>query len=218
MILNIIYSFAILVCVTTAILNWKALKAHGLFLFIPYLLFVFIQEMTLMLYTISHPEQSNAVVYNLVYRPLTVIFYGFVYYQVPFNSFKKAIFYLTTAYLCVVIITFAFFHSIYKFNHFLYLGSGLILSNFSIFFLLSFFKIDDPPSERKWLPMLWITIGIAIYCPVVSISFSLYNYLYQYNTTISGVKLYQLIPKTMSLFMYGCFTYAFYLCKKKTYR
>ena len=216
MILNIVYSLVILLSGLIAIHFRKALKSHGLFIFIPYLLFVFVQEMSILLYTMSNPHQSNAVIYNVIYRPLTVSFYGLIYYHVPFNSFKKPILFLAIAYLLSVFISFGFFHSIFKFNHFLYLGSGLIISIFAILFLLSYFKIDNFDIEKKWHPLLWITIGIAIYYPVVSISFSLYNYLYQFNTTLLGVKLYQLVPKIMSLFMYGCFSYSFYLCRKET--
>jgi hypothetical protein len=39
--------------------------------------------------------------------------------------------------------------------------------------------------------------------------------LYAREATLYGLKLYQAIPKVMSLFMYPLFSYAFYLCQKK---
>ncbi|HEX2629337.1 MAG TPA: hypothetical protein VHM26_10000, partial [Chitinophagaceae bacterium] len=79
----------------------------------------------------------------------------------------------------------------------------------------NYFKLDNPAEEKKWLPMLWITIGIVTFYPVVNISFTLYWQLQSYNnTTIGGIKIHQIIPRVMSIFMYSCFAWAFHLCRK----
>jgi hypothetical protein len=65
------------------------------------------------------------------------------------------------------------------------------------------------------LPVIWITIGIVVFYPVVNISFAFYTHLVSYRSDFLGIKLYKVIPQLMSIFMYSCFNYAFYLCKKK---
>jgi hypothetical protein len=80
---------------------------------------------------------------------------------------------------------------------------------------LRYFNLDNSAEEKFWRPLLWITIGIATFYPVISISLSLQNYLTVGRYTFYGLKVYQVIPQLMSIFMYSCFSYAFYLCQKK---
>jgi hypothetical protein len=63
--------------------------------------------------------------------------------------------------------------------------------------------------------VLWVVVGIVTFYPVVNIAFSFHKYLVAYEATLWGMKLYRMIPHIMSIFMYSCFTRAFYLCKKK---
>jgi hypothetical protein len=65
------------------------------------------------------------------------------------------------------------------------------------------------------MPHIWITIGVATFYPVISISLSFQKYLSANDATLFGLKVYQAIPQVMSIFMYSCFSYAFYLCQKK---
>src|SRR5690606_8798004 len=101
------------------------------------------------------------------------------------------------------------------FNNYISLCTGFMITLCGLLFLFNYFKLDNPAEEKKWLPVIWITIGLVVFFPVVNISFALYKHLLAYQATIFGQKLYRLIPQLMSIFMYTCFARAFYLCQKK---
>ena len=82
-------------------------------------------------------------------------------------------------------------------------------------FLFSYFRLDNPKEEKFWIPLLWVTIGVVVFYPVVSISLAFQIELKEFGD-VYGVRLYQIIPQLVSLFMYSCFIYAFRLCKTKS--
>jgi hypothetical protein len=216
MILFILYIASLLFSAVSAVINYKYLKSRRLFIFIPYLILLFIQELGVYLYYLEDPTRSTALVYN-IYRPVTACFFAYLYYKVSFNvAFRKVIIILVTSYLTAFVIVFTRVQSIYTYNNYLNLAGGLVITCCAIFFLFNYFKLDNPVEEKKWLPLLWITIGVVSFYPVVNISFTLYWQLQSYNnSTVGGVKIHQIIPRVMSIFMYGCFAWAFYLCRKK---
>jgi hypothetical protein len=195
----------------------KALKSRQLTIFAPYLLFLFIQETLVFFYRLSHPKGSTAIVYNIIYRPITVGTFAFFYYSIYFNKpARKIILGMVGVYLATTLINFTFIQSIRDYNSYLSLVGGLVITSCGIFFLFNYFNLDDRAEEKKWIPVIWITAGIISYYPVVNISFSFYHQLLNSKAKLGGSMLYNAIPQFMSIFMYGCFAYAFYLCRKKT--
>jgi hypothetical protein len=91
---------------------------------------------------------------------------------------------------------------------------AFVIGFFAVLFLFGYLQVEDKISDRYWRPLLWVTIGIVIFYPVTSVVLFLQPYLYEKEATLGPFKLYQLIPQVMSIFMYSCFTYAFYLCRK----
>jgi len=215
-ILFIVYIASLLFSAVAAVANHRYLKSRRLVIFIPYLILLFVQELALYLYLKKYPNNSTALVYN-IYRPVAACIFAYLYYTVPFNrTFRKVIIILVTAYLTAFAVVFTRIQSIYTYNNYLNLAGGLVITCCAIFFLFNYFKLDNHSEEKKWLPVLWVTIGVVTFYPVVNISFTLYWQLQSYNnTTIGGIKIHQIIPRVMSIFMYGCFAWAFYLCRKK---
>lgn len=215
MLLHLIYLACLLCSTVIAFTVRKELKSRQLSLFPYYLSLVFIQELTLYLLILKHPTYSTGFVYN-IYTPLNVSFLSLFYYHIPFNAkFRKLIGAFLIIFLTITAFTFLFIQSIFTYNSYLSLAGGFLITLCCILFLFSYFKLDNHDEEKKWLPVIWITIGLLTFYPVVNISFSLYKYLLAYKATVSGMKLYRLIPQLMSIFMYVCFIRAFYLCKKK---
>jgi hypothetical protein len=210
--------FAVMLLSLVAAINYRrALRSRQLTLFIPYLALVFIQEVSLYLYLQQSPGGSTAIVYNF-YRPVSTSFFAWIFYSIlDNNGFRKIIIIMISVYLAATTVTFGFLQSIYKYNNYLYLSGGLIITICAVFFLFNYFELDNHSEEKKWSPVLWITIGIVVFYPVVNISLALYNHLKVTTGAVPGVKVYQLIPRVMSIFMYSCFAWAFYLCKKKNW-
>ena len=215
MLLYIIYLACLFASAVAAFLYRKALKSRRLSFFSPFLFLLFVQEITLFFYTRSFPGSSTGVVYN-IYTPVSTLLFSLFYAGIPFNApVRTLIRILTVVFLLATIITYACIKSVYSYNTYINLAGGFLNTFFGILFLFNYFKLDNNNEEKKWLPVIWITIGIVSFYPVVNISFALYKYLLAYEATVFGMKLYRLIPQLMSIFMYGCFTWAFYLCKKK---
>ncbi len=211
-----VYLACLLGSAVAAFLCRKEIKSRQLFPFIPYLFLLFIQEVIVFFQHQKHPDAATGFYYN-IYTPVNALFYVLFYALIPFNaSIRKLVGILSAAFLAATVFTYVCIQSIYIYNTYLGLAGGALITLCGILFLFNYFKLDNPKEEKKWLPVLWITIGIVTFYPVVNISFALYKYLLAYEATIFGMKLYQLIPQLMSIFMYSCFIRAFYLCKKES--
>ena len=201
MFLHFTYLACLLCSVVVGFIFLKDLKSRQLSLFPWYLSFVFAQELALYIIIWKDPSYSTGYIYN-IYNPVNATFFALFYYRIPFNSpFRKLIGALLIIFLTVTVFTYCFIQSIFIYNSYLSLAAGFLITLCGILFLFNYFKLDNPSEEKKWLPVIWITIGLVAFYPLVNISFAL--------------KLYRLIPQLMSIFMYVCFIRAFYLCHKK---
>ncbi len=215
MILQYTYLSCLILSALTATWFYRELKSRQLFLFIPYLWLVSIQEVGLFLSVKYGLLKTTGFFYN-IYCPVSASVFVFLFYRISINApVRKLIGWLYVVYMSVTVITFLFILPITIYNSYLSLASGFVITCCGIFFLFNYFNLDSAEEERKWFPIIPITVGIITFYPVVNISFAFYKYLLTYGAAIFGIPLYALIPRVMSIFMYSCFTYAFYLCKKK---
>jgi hypothetical protein len=211
-----VYLFSLLFSALVAFAYRKSLRSRLLSIFIPYLLFVFIQELVIYIYLKNSPANTSTGIFYNIYDPIYVLVFAFVYYRIPLNArVRKLIALLVILYMLLWIITVFFIKSIWVLNGYLSLAAGFVVTCFAIFFLFNYFNLDKQTDEKHWRPALWITIGAVVFYPVINISMVFHAHLLAISATFYGFKLYQLIPQLMSMFMYGCFAYAFYLCKKK---
>jgi hypothetical protein len=192
----------------------KYLRGRQLIILLPYLIFVFIQETSLTILTRIGYISSTAIVYN-IYRPLSAIVFAFIYYRIPFMlPVRKLITSIVIIYICITLINYFFIESIFVTSSYLAVARGFVITLFAILFLFSYFNLDNTAEEKYWRPLIWITAGVTIFYPVISISITFQKFLAASNATLFSQKVYQLIPQVMSIFMYSCFSYAFYLCRK----
>jgi len=195
-------------------INRRALKSRQLSLLVPYLFLVFVQELTIFIIRETYAKPDVVIAYN-IYRPITVCVFALLFYHLRLNRFyRKAIPWIVIAYLAIVTSIFLFVSSIRAYNSQLSLAGGIALTLFGILFLFDYFNLDNATEEEKWRPVLWITAGIVIFYPIVNISFAFYKDIFAMNAMIFGVYLYNAIPQILSIIMYSCFAFAFYLCRK----
>lgn len=211
------YLYLSCLLVSTIVATWfhRGLKSRQLFLFVPYLWLVSIQEWGLFLAVKYKMLSTTGLFYN-IYKPICTSIFVIVFYRISINApVRKLIIWLYTVYILVTLIAFIFIQPITIYNSYLSVASGFVITCCGIFFLFNYFNIDNSVDERKWLPTILITVGVITFYPIVNITLAFYKFLLAYDASIFGIPLYQLIPRVMSIFMYSCFTYAFYLCKKK---
>jgi hypothetical protein len=214
-ILFFIYLAAIVFSAVMAILCRRSIGKRNLAVMVPYLSLVSLMEIFVYIDHVRHWGINATFIYNL-YKIITVLTFAFIYYCIPFmKASRKLIAILTACYLLAAILSYSFWISIYALDTYLTLFRGFVITFFAVLFLHRFFYLDDGAEEKFWRPVVWITTGIAAFYPVISITASFSLYLFQHDATLFGLKLYQTIPQVMSIFMYGCFSYAFYLCRKK---
>jgi hypothetical protein len=216
MVLYFLYLGCLFFSFLIGFINRKALDNRQLSILVPYLFLVFVQELGVYFFRISYPGQSTGIVYN-IYRPVSVCVFGWLYYRIPVNKgARSAIRWILIIYLSIVAAIFLFISSIRVYHSQLSLAGGIAMTLFGILFLFNYFNLDNGAEEKKWRPVLWITAGIVIFYPAVNISFAFYKVIFDKNATILGTYLYNAMPRILSILMYGCFAYAFYLCRKKT--
>lgn len=215
MVLHFIYLACLLTSSIVGFATKKELKSRRLSSFPWYLLIIFLQELLVFILLTTNPDLSTGIIYN-IYNPLSALFFAGFYYRIPFNAPSRPLIAgLTALFLVATIATFAWLQPIHIYNNYISLATGFLITCCCFLFLFNYFKLDYTAEERKWQPIIWITIGLVVFFPVVNISFALYKYLLAYQATVFGQKLYRLIPQLMSIFMYGCFIRAFYLCRKR---
>ncbi|MBC7948021.1 MAG: hypothetical protein H7Y42_09100 [Chitinophagaceae bacterium] len=208
------YLASILFSAITAFVYRKHLGSRNLSIMLPYLILVFIQESILGIASLLEYYTSNAIVYN-IYRPVTVMIFAFIYYHIPImKPLRKVILWITAFYFVVIVVNYLFVESIFTTSSYLVLARGFVITMYGILFLMRYFHLDNREEEKYWHPLIWITTGIVIFYPVISISTSFQKYMT--SESLYGFKLYQVIPQVMSIFMYSCFSYAFYLCRRKS--
>lgn len=216
MVLNFLYLSCLLLSALTATWYWRSLKRMQLILFIPYLWYVNLQELGLTYLWEAGLIKSTAIFYNL-YRPFSATMFFLIFHGLKSNNppVKKLMERMFIVYLIFAFLLLGFTQPITSLNRYLSLATGFLISSFALLFLFNYFNLDNAKEEHKWFPVIPISIGILAFYPVINISFAFYTHLLKSEVLIFGTKLYQLIPQLMSLFMYSCFTYAFYLCKKR---
>ncbi len=213
-VINLIYLASLLASAIFAFTYRKSLGGRKLTILIPYLFAVFIQETVLAMGSWFHLFKSSAIVYN-IYQPVSAVVFAYVYFSIPFMaSLRKLIAGLTIAYLLLVLLNYSLFEFIATTSSYQPIARGFLITFCAVLFLFKYFDLNNINEERYWRPLIWITAAIAIFYPVVTTSLAFQKYLALQDATLWGFKLYRLIPRVMSIFMYNCFSYAFYLCQK----
>jgi hypothetical protein len=198
-----------------ALINFRYLRSRQLLFFAPYLILLSVQELGIHIYLNFHPTQKTGVLYNIS-RPVSTTFFALFFYLVPVNRpFRKLIAWMLGVYLTLVSVTFVFLHPITEYNSYLSLASAFVISCSGILFLFNYFNLDNVDEEKKWRAVVWISTGLVIFYPVTNIVFAFHKKILAVDASILETPLHQAVPRIMSIFMYGCFTYAFYLCQKK---
>ncbi len=208
------YIIIILLSLTVALMAWKSIRSSFLVWFIPFLLITLITELGGAYYKYVL-DRNNAWIYN-AYLLLQVAFFSVLYFHyLRIAAQQKLILITSFIYLLTATGFYVYTGSWNSFNAIIFATGGFMVTSFAVLFLLYYFSLDNSEEEAALLPLIFICTGVIIYFSVVSITITLYKYLQFYNSEWGGVRLYNLIPRILSIIMYSLFTYAFYLCSTR---
>ncbi|MBV9988650.1 MAG: hypothetical protein JO301_13310 [Chitinophagaceae bacterium] len=64
-------------------------------------------------------------------------------------------------------------------------------------------------------PSVWIAFGVVIFFSGYNIAVALYPYIIKQNLNVFGLRLYNLIPRLLSVVLYSCFSVAIVLYRRR---
>ncbi len=182
--------------------------------FIPFLIFVLGSELWARnQYAIF---KSSPVTVNYLLGIVITIFYGYIFAHLINKKNAKV-----TIYLLVILSVIGYLFSYFFLNNSSYNYftknlnlTGVLLVSISIYYLYSSFLKDD---NQNFLsePGFWISFGVSFFYIGYSVTLSCYEILRDNNISIFGVKLFNAVPRLLSVILYLSLSISFILCKKQ---
>lgn len=208
---------ALLTAVTFFFLNRNRLILY----FIPFLLITVIIESIGRWGSFDKSAPINKFgLYNL-FTASEFIFYASIFYtEFTKTFFRKFVLLFIPLYLVAVAVNFAFVQGL---NNTFHSYTFLLGSFFIVVFCCWYFyesvlpaRIDKRLSKQ---PFFWVASGLLIFYLGSVIINALYQYLLNNDLRSEGIKIYNLINRSLNVILYSSFCIAFYVCptSKKTY-
>ncbi len=215
-------------CLFTALLNYKHLKQHkGFIYFIPFLLTTVAVELTAkFILTAKHEdiivEVDRSVRYMLfnVFTTAEFVFYSWIFLlYLSSKTLRKVIIILIPVYILLVTFNVGFIQGVNKFHTYTFLVGAFLMVVYSCFFLYESILPESLNFKLSMQPFFWICIGLLIFYLGSVIINALFEYLTSTALMKQGTKIYSFINNGLNLILYGSFSIAFILCRnnRKTY-
>lgn len=191
-------------------------KLRGTFMkwFIPFLAVVLTVELyaNYMYYT---KAMSTTLLYNICV-PLYLTFYTFVFMRLAYDrKHRYTLLVINSLYLLAYCGYTTFFGDWHKFNTNLFVAGSVEMILFSCLYFYQDLRSDYDSQDARYKSGLWIAAGLLIFYSGISICFSLYYYIERYNLQLFGAKLYNIIPRYLSIVLYACLSISFLVWKKQ---
>lgn len=203
----------------TAVWNYRYIKNTRYVYFIPVVTFILLGELGGVYFAL--PPNESVAKNSHIYLSIAMVqysFYGYMLYQIiQSKSVKKMILIGTSALFWLLAIWL-----------FLFLDISILLSttigvasfffiSISCFYLYERNMITDQTEEPLLTdPDFWFVTGILIFRVATTLPFLLHFFLSKNQILVFGKPLYHLFPQTFSVVLYGCFTTAIILWRKKS--
>ncbi len=206
-----IFIYCIVLAILVGSIYYDHLKPSRLHLFLPFLVLTLLVEL-LGLY-MKYLDKSNSILYN-VFIMIQVLFSTWFFTKAGISpSLRKFLNGALIVYLFAILLHYIFLPAS-PFSTWLFLLGGLLVVLAGLFFLLNFFLLDNRSKEMVYSPVIPVAMGLIAFFSVCSIVFSFLPQIKYYDLEIGGEKLYNFLPRMMSIILYLCFAYAFFLCRK----
>ncbi|OCX50522.1 hypothetical protein BEL04_22355 [Mucilaginibacter sp. PPCGB 2223] len=199
-----------------SIIYYRGLKTFKLLGFIPLLLIVCFTEITA-----ANPSfvglPNNHGIYNyylLFSTPVT--FYIFLQ-MLYFKGWVKSLYILTSALLVLfVVINFLVGQGPLRFDTYSLILIEFLTGLLTLLVIAKLFREDDSPIYLNRHPYFWIAASTLIFSIVTLIVLGMQQFIEVKKIRIGNLQIYSVIMPMINVFLYGCYSYAFYLCRKLT--
>lgn len=202
-----------------AIAFYRGLKVFRLTGFIPLLFIVCSTEVLAVNSTFFGWTSNNLLIYNvyiIVSTPVTM--YIFLR-MLAYKGLIKSIYVSLGIFLFVfTVLNFLFVQGQEKFDTYSLILIEFITAILSLLVIARLFKDDDSAILLNHHPYFWISASTLIFSAVTLIVLGLQQFFLLKKIQIGGVQIYRVIMPAINVFLYSCYSYAFYLCRKLTNR
>ncbi len=203
-----------LVSLVIVVYYYPSIRYSFMKFFLPFLLFIFIAEAITSLQVIRDDVRSNVGLQYLI-SIVETIFYGYIFYNLSHrNGLKKIILIQSISFFLIYLSLFFFFGSKVSIFTFCLTLYGFSLSIIAIGHIYNKF-IDEEYIDIVKDPGFWIAFGVSIFFSGISIALILHEFILKNNLNLFGIKLYNFIPRVLSIILYSSISIAIILCKKK---
>jgi hypothetical protein len=206
MLIYIHHFFELAACITAAYL-YKYLRKSFMKWFLPFLILVGVGEIIAHVYWLSFYV-------NYIIGIAEAVFYGFIFYNlIEGRRSRLVIIFLMTLVIIIYCITYAFFDTRYYLTYFFknLIFFGFLISIISLIYLYQSFRAEDKMTGNSGF---WIALGVIIFFAGTSMVFSLYTFIIKNNLNLFGERLYKIIPRFLSVLLYGSFIVSMVLYKR----
>jgi hypothetical protein len=153
---------------------------------------------------------------NYIITIVEAVFYGFVFYNLIDNKIIRRVI-VASVFLSEVCYVTSFLLSETDINKMAALLKaltifGFLISGIALTYLYQIFGKQDTITKE---PGFWIAFGVTTFFSGVSIVFSLYDLILAKRLAFSGKFLFHVVPRLLSVVLYGSFIVSILMCKRK---
>ncbi len=205
--LNIFSEFLSLV---VAIWHLRWLRNSFWIWFIPFLAFTLLIEIAATFFW----NRSNNWLYNAYVLIQFLFTSSFFFFLTRSSRSRKLIQLLFIFFYLFSIYIYISSSSFFDFNLPVFTLDCFLTVFFAILYLVECINENDVLKINTQIPALWATAGIVIFFSVASIVSNMHDFIRTNNLTFFGVYLDNIVPQILSLIMYSCFAFSFFLWRK----
>lgn len=208
-----VHNITELISFLVALVCYPSIKNSFMKWFLPFLGIIFFCE--ILTYYLWYVQKQSTISINLLLIIIENFFYGFIFIRIT-NSYgvKKLISCFIFLSLITYLLSLLYFRGNRDYFFYTTVFSGFFLSAFALNYLYQMFS-----SQNYIIPFVdpgfWIAFGVSLFFSGASIVFSLSSFILKNDLNLFGVKLYNFIPRILSIILYSSISIAIILCKKK---
>jgi hypothetical protein len=209
-----LHNISELVGLIVAIIYYPSIRGTFMKWFVPFLSLIFFGEILAKhLYYYIFDTINNAGLYYTI-TIIESIFYSYIFYQLTTSRvFKKVLVVFAILSTAANISGLVFFSADYNLYFIFFIISGFFFVLMSLHYIYEQFRMEDAFLTKQ--PGFWIALGVSVFFSGTCIVFCLHDIILNNNLNLFGYKLYNLIPRLLSVVLYLCISISIILCKQK---
>ncbi len=210
------YIYFQLLSLLLSVIFYRELKNFKLLGFIPLLLIVCVTELLAVNYKLLgwHGNLTIYNIYVIISTPVTC----YIFFQMlMYKGWARALYISASVLLFIfTLLNYLFLQGSVEFDTYSLIVVEFIIAILSLLVIAHLFQEDDVSVLLNHHPYFWIGASTLIFSAVTLIVLGLQQFLLLKQIQIGGVQIYRVIMPAINVFLYSCYSYAFYLCRKLT--